>query len=60
MDLLRNGLLFTMIQPMPDFIDYECVSPSRNLLVKYLVENGASINYKSCLVFDPEIKSKMG
>ena len=45
LDLLRNGLLFTIIQPMPDFIDHECVSPSRNLLVKYLVENGASINY---------------
>jgi len=32
---------------MPEFIDEECVSPSRNLLVKYLVENGASINYQS-------------
>jgi len=45
LDLLRNGLLFTMVKPMPEFIDEECVSPSRNLLVKYLVENGASINY---------------
>ncbi len=41
---LSEGLLYTDEYRMPSLIDEECKKPSRNLLCRLLIEQGANPN----------------